>query len=466
MLRVEIPATWEPERRFIAETLFREFVRLPASIGTGAGALTCIRMAGAADGREVTVAEGLFRTSQDSWLQPSSVPGGAVMRPIPEALRWVGGPSHLPDFFSGAGHPVVECEGEGHHVTLDLFGTAFLLLSRYEEVAAPARDRHGRHPAAATLSGRLGLIVRPVVNELAEFLANLLRSVWPSLVRGERTYRLLPTHDVDHPLWVAGRSPVSVLAQVGGDLARRRTALAARRWKSWRRTRADGAAADPYNTFAWLMRESESAGVRSAFYFLTAVTDPRYDPGYRIEAPFLLGLLREIARHGHEIGLHASYGAGPRPEVLAAERTRLAGAIATAGVPESAVWGGRHHYLRWTADGGWAAWDRAGFGYDSSVGFAEVPGFRTGACQEHPTFDLRARRPLRLRARPLTVMDVSLTAPDYLGLAPDAALEHAKDLTDLCRRYRGDCVLLWHNNGFAEESSRQLYRGLLQAARP
>src|SRR5438105_1699991 len=70
---------------------------------------------------------------------------------------------------------------------------------------------------------------------------------------------------------------------------------------------------------------------------------------------------------------------------------------------EQATWGGRQHFLRW-APPLWPAYERAGLAYDTSLSFADRPGFRAGICCEYPVFDLKGRRTLRLRERPLVAM--------------------------------------------------------------
>ena len=93
------------------------------------------------------------------------------------------------------------------------------------------------------------------------------------------------------------------------------------------------------------------------------------------------------------------------PEVVAARARRRCSTPASARGVEQAQWGGRQHYLRWENPETWRACEDAGLAHDSTLGFSAGSGFRTGACVDHPVFDLRARRALRLRERPLVVMD-------------------------------------------------------------
>src|SRR3954447_13570280 len=77
----------------------------------------------------------------------------------------------------------------------DLFGTAFLLLTRYEETAIAERDEHDRFPVTATRSD----LDRPQADDAAETLWRQLREAAPRLERREPAFRVVPSHDVDYP---------------------------------------------------------------------------------------------------------------------------------------------------------------------------------------------------------------------------------------------------------------------------
>ncbi|HET7040376.1 MAG TPA: hypothetical protein VFI13_00055, partial [Gemmatimonadales bacterium] len=138
-------------------TLFEEFIRVPAEVVTGNPGATRIAPADGSGGGAVVVPEGLFALSPEAWLTGTSVPSGRPGRgEIPLQFRWPGGPSDLPALFEEQDVPLlVEEDGEAR-LGADLLGLAFFLLTRYEEVAAPVADRHGRHPASATVQGRNG----------------------------------------------------------------------------------------------------------------------------------------------------------------------------------------------------------------------------------------------------------------------------------------------------------------------
>lgn len=125
-------------------------------------------------------------------------------------------------------------------------------------------------------------------------------------------------------------------------------------------------------------------------------------------------------------------------------------------------WGSRQHYLRWENPTTWQILDEVGIAYDTTLGFADHIGFRCGTCREFPVFNLKTRQALRLRERPLVVMDVTMLTSKYMGLQPEEALEQIRWLADKCRLYGGNFGLLWHNTILVEEFQRKLYLSCLE----
>lgn len=421
MIRVAHPPGREPERRYAAEVLLGELLGLEHECVAEPRADVELTLAGH-DGA-VRLHDALLATSEADWLRPASLPAT----------------------------PLERLDGLPLLYGRDLLGGAFFLLTRYEEAVLGDRDEHGRFPAAASLAAREGFLRRPLVNEYAELLWQQLAAAWPRLRRRRRDFRLLPSHDVDVPFCAWG--PLARrLRAAAGDLAKRRDPrLAAERVRG---------AGDPCDTFAFLLDASERAGVASVFFFL-ARHEPanRIGPGYALEDERVRALLREIHRRGHELGLHGSYRSHDEPELLGEELETLRRACADAGV-ERGEWGARQHYLR-ASPAVLAAYEQAGIGYDSSLGFADGAGFRAGICCEYPLFDLHARRRLALRERPLVAMDA--TVLQYERLREEAALEPLLELKRACRRFDGDFTLLWHNNRLGSRAARRLYLDVLAA---
>jgi len=359
--------------------------------------------------------------------------------------------------------PLVDGTPGGYTIHYDILGLACWILSRAEEVGRTDLDEHGRFPSTASHARRHGYLGRPVLDEWFDLLRQVARRVWQGMELTDPRFEMRVSHDVDRPSEYAFCSPRQLLRGMGVDVLRRkhlRSALT-RPW-AWLWDRKLHAA-DPCNTFQWLMELSERHGLRSAFYFVCGRTEPRFDPQYDADSPAIRNLIRLIHCRGHEIGLHPSYGTYLDADAIRREAQRLLRLCSEEGVAQDA-WGGRMHYLRWRTPITLWAWEDAGLAYDGTLGYADLPGFRCGTCFEYPALDPTASRPLRLRIRPLIAMDATVLSQAYMALgATPAARDEIVKLKNICRAVGGSFTLLWHNSSLASRELRQLYEDVLEA---
>ena len=425
-----------------------------------------ITLDGDAGPASVVLPDVLFAVPDEQWLAPASLPVAPLSwrrAPRTAASDAVAG-RRLPVLFGrpAGTRELVRAETSDVALDVDVFGSCFFMLTRYEERALPDRDARGRFPAAASVAIRERFLGLPLADAYVELLWSALARAWPRLQRAPSRYAVALTHDVDDPLASLGRRPAALVRQLGADALRRRDAgLAAQRVRSWAGIARGDHRHDPYNTFDFLMDVSERHGLAAAFYFRAAggTTAPR-EPPYTLEHPWVRALLPRVHRRGHEIGFHAGFGTHRDAARTAEEFQRLRRAAEREGIRQEA-WGGRQHYLLWENPDTWSNWERAGLDYDTTLGFADRIGFRAGSCHAFRTFDVVRRRPLRLSERPLHVMDGTLF--EYMALAPDAAREQALAVAGECRRHRGTLSLLWHNDVLMTSRRRRWYEELVAA---
>lgn len=209
------------------------------------------------------------------------------------------------------------------------------------------------------------------------------------------------------------------------------------------------------------MAVNERAGRPAAFFFIPENTDPKLDNRVSLDDPRLRALLREIHARGHEIGLHPGYNTYQHPEAMTRSVQTLRRVLEEEGIDQPQL-GGRQHYLRWQTPTTARLWDDNGLDYDSTLSYADRPGFRCGTCFEYPLFDAVAQRALHLRERPLILMECSVIAERYLGLGySDEALAMMQGYRDICHRLGGDFTLLWHNSHLGSEADRRFYGALV-----
>jgi hypothetical protein len=318
-------------------------------------------------------------------------------------------------------------------------------------------DNHQRFPATSSHAYQNGYLERPIVDEWLMILGQVIERVWPGIELKQREFSIKVSHDVDSPS-MYGFKPWSIIGRMmAGHLLKRRDIKAfftAPYVKLATGNRLHPA--DPCNTFDWLMDVSEANNLQSAFYFICGGNHPN-DVDYQPEHPVIRNLMRRIHDRGHEIGLHPSYNTFQQPELIKQEAEHLKRICAEEGIEQS-QWGGRMHYLRWEQPMTMRAWANAGMNYDSTLGYADRPGFRCGTCHEYPAFDPVAQEQLSLRIRPLVVMECTVIDSVYLGLGvTDEAEDKIKQLKNCCRRVGGNFGLLWHNSYFKSNVLFDIY---------
>lgn len=354
--------------------------------------------------------------------------------------------------------PLIEVYQQNATIHYDILGLTYWMLTRLEEVGRTDLDEHQRFPATSSHAYQHDYLERPIVDEWLIVLGQVIERVWPQLELKQHEFSIKISHDVDSPSMYAFKSWPTIGRMMAGHLLKRRDLKAFMEAPYVKlSTRKHLHPADPYNTFDWLMDVSEANNLNSAFYFICGRTNPARDADYEPEHPVIRNLMRRIHERGHEIGLHPSYGSFQRPDLIKREAERMRRICAEEGIQQQ-YWGGRMHYLRWQHPITLRAWDTAGMAYDSTLGYADLPGFRCGTCHEYPAFDPESQEKLKLIVRPLIAMECSVISSEYLGLGDsEQALDKLRTLKNNCFLVSGIFTLLWHNSFFRRKSFLDMY---------
>ncbi|MBS9392144.1 MAG: hypothetical protein HEQ29_02935 [Dolichospermum sp. LBC05a] len=464
MITSQIPKNYEVELRYILAVIFTEFLGLDIQIQVGDRDNLLITLN---DNRKLIIADGLFTTPPEQWLQPASLPQQPlkVWNLASTPLRLTTVEPQIPVIYGNdPGNPDFFRQSESEiYLGLDIFGSAFFMLTCYEEVIKPERDQHDRFPATASLAYQEGFLDRPIINEYLEILWACLKHLWPGLKRKPRQFQTYVSHDVDEPFKYAFAGISNLVKQCGGDLIKRRNpGQALNTISQWTQVKAGNSNSDPCNTFDMIMDISEKHNLKSAFYFITDHSAGKIDGDYSMDHPLIRGLLRKIHQRGHEIGLHTSYNTYKDPLQTKREFEILKQVCTEEGIQQE-FWGGRQHFLRWKTPNTFQNCENAGLDYDSTLSFADVAGFRCGVCYEFSTFDIKTRQPLKLRESPLIVMECTVIDKRYmnLGLDGDAALQTMAKYKQCCQIFNGDFTLLWHNSRLVDQREVSLYQELV-----
>jgi len=314
-----------------------------------------------------------------------------------------------------------------------VYNTAFF-ISRAEEILNTKRDQHNRFLASYSILGEGDRLQHACIDEYSERITKLLGAKVPK-AHLEHIYL---THDVDTIAFYRH------LRGLIGGITRGHRKEAVQAWKRLE--------ADPAYTFPWIIEQDKQVKNATRIYFLKAGNGRGYDyPQYGgWDEKELIKLLRE---NQCKIGLHSSYASGDIPKRLAKETTIVRSTLH------------RSHYLRCSIKTMQALVDY-GIDQDFGMGFADKAGFR-----------LQTTRPVRwinpermvlsnLVMHPLTVMDCTLSNPNYMNLDEEAAFNYCQSLIETALRYAGEISLLWHNSIFPTNSYHAtLYPRLIQLVR-
>lgn len=350
------------------------------------------------------------------------------------------------------------------YLGLDIFGSIFFMLSRYEETVIKTTDAHHRFPARASIAYQGNFLHRPIVDEYIEILWACIKQCWPQLKRKQRRSKTLISCDVDAPYSPAIKNMTALGRQVAGDLIKRKNVR-----------KAINSLINPlaslfgnyhyeaYDTFEWMMDINEQAGNQLSFYFIADHSAGAIDGCYTLDESRIRTLMSRIHERGHEIGLHCSYNTYLNPQQIKKEAEHLHKTLQELNIIQDKM-GCRQHFLRWKSPNTALNLNSTGLlRYDTSLSFADWPGFRCGTCHEYPMYDLIQRQALDLIQRPLIVMECSVIADRYMGLGySNESMQTFLSYKNTCKKYNGNFTLLWHNSHLTTDNDRKFYKELIK----
>jgi peptidoglycan/xylan/chitin deacetylase (PgdA/CDA1 family) len=357
-----------------------------------------------------------------------------VPYPPPPAWReWAG--RQIPFFFDNASEkPLLIFQENKVTISADIISAAFYLLSSWQEYFSSQRDQHGRFPYAASVQKKYGFVAFPVVNYYFDVLRTAVEHVSGQALQPRRWsgqaagFAAFISHDVDN-MRSGWKAPAKAALQ------HRKVSLFGKLlWQHL--TQPD----------AWDNLEAVAAtvaqyGGRSTFFILPnnqPSTNGPLNADYSLNT-HLWQRLYKLKDQGCELALHGSIGTA-----LSAEQLR----IENEDKLQHEGLGVRFHYLSWSPWQTLDVLDTLGFGYDSTLGFAEHFGFRNSYCLPFYPFNFTDTRETGFLEIPLNVMDATLHHPNYLQLAPVEILPALRPLFAEIKRFGGVVSVLWHNENF------------------
>lgn len=466
MLNIKIPNLCRSEQHYALDIMLREFLGLEFVVETYSGEV--IEIARSDDLGKVnccpakmTLDISFFQQAKKAWLKPESMPDLPLKSWIP-AKDGVNAnliEASLPVIY---GLPGLVKNGEHFHLNIDIFGSAFFMLSRYEELVSKDRDQHNRFPSSGSVAFKENFLDRPIINEYLEILWECLHQLWPDLKRKERQANNFITCDADWPFDPTIYSLKGAVIKSARLLIKEMNPIASMRSLFAYITNKLGLKLnDSYvNSINWMMEVNEAAGNSMAFYFITKNTS-KLDTMEDFDSFKMRALFREISNRGHEIGIHPGYETYNNPENFKKTVDELRRLLEQEGIQQNSI-GGRQHFLRWDAAQTPHLWEQNGLAYDSTLSYADRSGFRSGICYDYKMYDIVNRQPFKLKQLPLIVMESTVIAQRYEGLGYSrASFDRFMYFKNTCHKYSGTFSLLWHNCHFENKKDKIFYMNLV-----
>ena len=359
--------------------------------------------------------------------------------------------------------PLIDVVKGNHYIHYDILGLVYWILSRKEEVDRQDLDKHGRFPATSSHAYKYQYLDRPIVDEWLGILGQVIKRQWPQLQLKKHKPKTFVSCDVDRPYLSYSKFFFPTFRKMLGDLIKRRSFhLAYNNIQRYLWFKRGSYELDPLmSAINWIMEVNEKEGNQVAFYFITQQKGSSYNSYYEMDEGVIRYLLKLISSKGHEIGLHGSYNSYKDRKKTFREENVLRDAMSVAGISQNDI-GGRQHYLRWKSPITAKNLEAAGITYDSSLGYADHPGFRCGTCHEFPMFDPVKGEMLAIRQRPLVLMECSVISPVYMGMGyTTESLKYMNELKKRCYKVGGNFTLLWHNSHLLTDEDRAFYLSLI-----
>lgn len=312
-------------------------------------------------------------------------------------------------------------------IPYDLFWNAFVFLSRYEEFVS---ERSGKfihsyslyHPRLDKQSFEI-----PVVNSMFNELEEKLQEFFPQLLFEQKTSSHIElSHDVDY----INKTLQLRLKQTlfNGYNLLKLVGHPSKFLTKFKQMISFAFSSPSYWCFDYWKELEISKGVRSTFFIYVKIGRKNFrswliDPSYAIaENVHLQEKLKELVRDGFEIGLHGSYNSAIDQDQLEKEKKILEQVL------EQPIVKSRQHWLNYEEMTTPYIHEEL-FEYDSTIGWNDRMGFRSGIASAYHPYDHINQKPFKYLIVPQVIMDSHLY--DYND--PSSDMNFAKAILERAR---------------------------------
>lgn len=333
-------------------------------------------------------------------------------------------------------------------VSYDIFWNAFVFLSRREEFL---KERNGKKTQSYSINHpRVDkeTFLIPIVNVLFNELESLIVKFYPYLkFSSDSKVNIELSHDLDYiskTIQLRGKQTAFNLYNTIKSLPSFSSFLS-----GMSQTLKFLLSTPSYWRFNDWVEMENSVKMKSVFYIYSKVGSKNFtswliDPSYNINTnDRLKNILKELKQNDFEIGLHGSYYSATDMELQRREKEQLENSL------DINIAKGRQHWLRYEELITPAIHNKL-FQYDSTIGWNDRIGFRSGVASHYRPYDHFNDKPYSYFITPLVIMDSNLY--DYGKHNFEKVLNDCIQLLNGLKNYKNVNVSIsWHQRTSAPD---------------
>ena len=330
----------------------------------------------------------------------------------------------------------------------------FLIDEVNENKKADCYDIHNRLNSLDSFQREINYQDQPIVNLYINFLEKIFKQLfsfeYTSLLPNGKKSVIILSHDVDDPMKYAILNSYKLCPK---NLSFKNCILYHLEGLKKATKRFIKKDEQEFWLFNDVMNSESKYGFKSTFFFAARNrfdkhANFKHDVPYDISNQEFLSLFKEMKQRGFEIGLHASYLANNKSEILKEEVEKLEK------FTNAKPLGNRHHFWQIgpKPEKTLQSHTEAGLLYDSSLAFNDAPGYRRSVALPYFIFDKERNIKVENLQIPTFMMDSNfMLNPEF---EQHEAFNHAKHYIDQFHKIGGVAAIDWHVRTSSVKSNR------------
>ncbi|MEL6820597.1 MAG: polysaccharide deacetylase family protein [Calditrichota bacterium] len=344
-------------------------------------------------------------------------------------------------------------------IQYDILASAFFFLSGWQEIVYHNTTLAPRYAYSDSLQNKLDITDLPVVNYYFEILAEAISMAYDLNLKPapweDAPFAIFPSHDIDtcNTGW---KQDAAFELRNGRFFSAASVAYRSffrqDDWFNFDRILQIEAERNATSTFFFIGSQGKTFQDGAAILSAQPIDDikqfyrkkrghllkPLSNADYNISSERMRSICQLVRNSGSEVGIHGGFTSHVDEELFQKEKSRF----------NTPPRGNRFHYLYFDRNQTPSLLERVEIEYDSTLGYAEVPGFRNGIVHPFYLWNAQTQKPHSFLELPLIVMDTTFRS--YMNTPKEEILPIVKSLFDQTKRFSGMISILWHNNYFSD----------------